>query len=177
MKKGQKKGLVLVNTGNGKGKSTAAFGVIFRAIGRKKKSAVVQYIKGKWITGEALYAKELPEHITFFAMGLGFTWESEDLEQDKRAAQEAWQKSKEFIADEEHHIVLLDEITYAINYGFIELEDVLGTLKNKPEQKHVILTGRECPQEIMDLADCVTEMKHVKHPFDNDIPAQLAIDF
>jgi len=169
-------GLILINTGDGKGKTTAALGTIFRALGRNMECAIVQYIKGKWKTGERIYADQL-EHLTLEVMGLGFTWDSDDLDKDKKAAIKAWEKSKTFINDDTHHLVVLDEITYAINYNFIELEDVLETLKKRPLTKHVIITGRNCPEDIIELADLVTEMKMIKHPYKKGIPAQKGIDF
>ena len=169
-------GLLLVYTGQGKGKTTAALGLVFRALGRKLSVAVVQFIKGKWKTGERLFAETLPG-LTFLVMGQGFTWESDDLTRDRDAAAQAWQRSKQLIGGGEHTVVVLDELTYAINYGFIELDDVLATLSDRPAHVHVVVTGRNAPEPLCALADLVTEMKLVKHPFERGLKAQLGIDF
>jgi cob(I)alamin adenosyltransferase len=169
-------GLLLVYTGNGKGKTTAALGLVFRAMGRGLRVAVVQFIKGKWKTGERVFAEQLPE-LTFLVMGEGFTWESDDLTRDRRAAEQAWAKAAELISSGERDVVVLDEVTYAINYGFIALADVLDVLRARPAHVNVLLTGRNAPQELCELADLVTEMKSVKHPFEQGHKARLGIDF
>ncbi|HEY2515337.1 MAG TPA: cob(I)yrinic acid a,c-diamide adenosyltransferase [Polyangiaceae bacterium] len=171
-----RKGLVIVYTGHGKGKTTAAFGLVFRALGRGMKAGVVQFIKGKWKTGERLFAESLPG-LTFHVMGLGFTWESDDLSRDKAAAQAAWATAAQILRAGEHDIVVLDEITYAFHYGFLELDDVLAALKARPGHVHVVLTGRNAPDALVELADLVTEMKPIKHPFEQGIPAQIGVDF
>ncbi len=171
-----RRGLVVVYTGHGKGKTTAALGIVFRALGRSMKVGVVQFIKGKWKTGERLFAENLP-NLTFLVMGRGFTWESDNLSNDKAAALSAWETAREMIASGEHDIVVLDEITYTFHYGFVVLDDVLAALRAKPTHVHVVLTGRNAPEELVALADLVTEMKPVKHPFEQGIPAQLGIDF
>jgi cob(I)alamin adenosyltransferase len=170
------RGQLLVYTGQGKGKTTAALGLVFRALGRGLRVAVVQFIKGKWKTGERQYAETIPE-LTFLVMGQGFTWESDDVSRDKGAARQAWATSHELIRAGEHSIVVLDEITYAINYGFIELADVLEALASRPPHVHVVLTGRNAPEELLAVADLVTEMRAVKHPHARGIPAQPGIDF
>ena len=167
--------LVLVYTGNGKGKTTAALGLIFRALGRGWKIAVVQFIKGRE-TGEYAFAETQPD-VDWHVMGLGFTWESDDLNKDKAAAQNAWEQAEEYIQGGEHNIVILDEITYAINYDFIQLDDVVNALKNRPKHVHVVLTGRDAPEVIVELADLVSEMNPIKHPFDKGIAAQKGVDF
>lgn len=172
----EKKGLLLVYTGNGKGKTTAALGLVFRALGRDKRVAIVQFIKGKWKTGERLFAERLPD-LQFFTMGRGFTWESENLELDADAARAAWSKARELIEGGDRDLVVLDEITYAISYGFVGGADVLTTLRNRPAHVSVVVTGRDAPQEIVQLADLVTEMREIKHPFAQGIPAQIGIDF
>lgn len=169
-------GLLLVYTGKGKGKTTAALGLVFRALGRGLRPAVVQFIKGKWKTGERLFAETIPG-LTFLVMGQGFTWESDDLSRDRNAAADAWTRSKELIAGGAHAVVVLDEITYAINYGFIELCDVVAALHNRPAHVHVVITGRNAPEELCALADLVTDMTPVKHPFERGLKAQPGIDF
>ena len=174
--KNKRKGLVIVNTGNGKGKSTAAFGTMFRAIGRGFSVGVVQFIKGDWETGEKLVCDKIPQ-IEFHSMGLGFTWESDDLNRDMEAARAAWEKAKEFLADENKDLVILDELTYCFHFNWISEDEVLKALEEKPSWKHVIITGRDCPDSILNHANLVTEMNLVKHPFDDGIPAQKGIEF
>lgn len=169
-------GLLIVYTGQGKGKTTAALGVVFRALGQGLRVAVIQFIKGKWKTGERMYAETLPG-LTFLVMGRGFTWESDDISRHKQAAVQAWEKAKEFILSHEYALVILDEITCAINYGFIPLDDVLATLRNRPRAKHVIVTGRKAPEELIAAADLVSEMRSIKHPHERGIPAQIGIDY
>jgi cob(I)alamin adenosyltransferase len=138
--------------------------------------AVVQFIKGKWKTGERTFAASLPQ-LTFLVMGEGFTWESDDLSRDKRAAQEAWNKSRELIASGEYQLVVLDELTYAIHYGFIELQDVLTALESRPAGVNVAVTGRNAPEALCAAADLVTEMKSLKHPFEQGHKARVGIDY
>jgi len=172
----KRQGLVVVYTGHGKGKTTAALGIVFRALGRGMRVAVVQFIKGKWKTGERMFAERL-EGLEFCVMGLGFTWESDDLSRDKAAAVAAWDKASEFITSGERDVVVLDEITYAMHFGFIALEDLLATLRTRPPHVHVVVTGRNAPDALLDGADLVTEMKSVKHPYERGVAAQLGIDF
>ena len=168
--------LLIVYTGNGKGKTTAALGLAFRALGRKRRVAIVQFIKGKWETGERLFAETLKD-LDFHVMGLGFTWESDDLDQDKAAAQAAWQTAQTFISKGEHDVVILDELTYTLHYDFLALDDVVETLRNRPAHVDVVVTGRDAPQAIVDLADLVSEMKCIKHPYDQGWPAKRGVDF
>ncbi|NOU08482.1 MAG: cob(I)yrinic acid a,c-diamide adenosyltransferase [Nitrospira sp.] len=172
----RRKGLLLIYTGQGKGKTTAALGLVFRALGRGLRVAVIQFIKGKWKTGERLFAETIPG-LTFLVMGHGFTWESDDLTRDRGAAVAAWIKAKALIADGTHAIVVLDEITFAINYGFIALTDVLVTLRARPTHVHVVVTGRKAHEELCALADLVTDMQPVKHPFTQGVHAHPGIDF
>ncbi len=172
----KQRGLLVVYTGKGKGKTTAALGIVFRALGRGLKVAVVQFIKGKWKTGEGAFAEKLPE-LTFLIMGRGFTWESDDLSRDREAARVAWSKAAAIIAAGEHSIVVLDELTYVINYDFVALEEIMTALRQRPEHVHVVITGRNAPEELVEMADLVTEMKSLKHPFEKGIPAQPGIDF
>ncbi len=172
----KKRGLLVVYTGHGKGKTTAALGMVFRALGRDLKVTVVQFIKGKWKTGERLFAEKLPQ-LEFFVMGLGFTWESEDLSRDKAAAQAAWEQARTAILSGERELVVLDELTYTFHYDFLSLDEVLQTLRARPPHVHVVITGRNAPEALMNLADLVTEMSLVKHPFSQGIKAQLGVDF
>ena len=170
------KGLLVVYTGDGKGKTTAALGAVFRALGRGMKPAVVQYVKGKWKTGERAFAETLPG-LVFRVMGLGFTWESDDLSRDKAAARAAWQESKALIESGAHELVVLDELTYAFHYGWLDVAEILATIAARPSHVHVIVTGRNAPEAMIAAADLVTEMKLVKHPFQRGVPAQIGLDF
>lgn len=169
------RGLVLVNTGNGKGKSTAAFGVAFRALGHGLKVSVIQFIKGKWKTGEMEAAQRLG--LEFMPMGKGFTWESKNLEEDKALMREAWTVASEKILSGQYDLIILDEINYVLGYGYVPIDDVVSVLKSRPSHVHVVLTGRNAPDEITSIADGVTEMRDVKHPYRSGIPAQKGIDF
>lgn len=169
-------GIVAVYTGNGKGKTTAALGLAWRALGRELPVAVVQFIKGKWKTGERMFAEKLPS-LTFRVMGRGFTWESDDLSRDRAAAEAAWAESKALILDGKHAVVILDELTYVINYGFVPLADVIETLRARPKQVSVCITGRSAPDELCAFADLVTEMKSIKHPFETGKKALVGVDY
>ena len=170
------KGLVIVNTGNGKGKTTAAMGVLFRAWGRDMKVIMLQFIKHTTANfGEQRAAQKIG--ITMRAMGDGFTWRSRDLEQSADLARGLWEDAKEVIASGEYDVVVLDEFTYPMHYGWIPVEDVLEVLKQRPEMQHVIITGRHAPEALVDYADLVTEMKVVKHPYESGIKAQPGSEF
>ena len=169
-------GLLLVYTGHGKGKTTAALGMVFRALGRGMRVTVVQFIKGKWKTGERVFAESLPQ-LRFLVMGLGFTWESDDISRDKAAARAAWAEAQQEISSGERELVVLDELTYAFHYGFLALDEVLETLRARPAGVHVVITGRDAPEALLELADLVTEMKLVKHPFQHGQKARLGVDF
>ncbi|WP_437571052.1 cob(I)yrinic acid a,c-diamide adenosyltransferase [Sorangium sp. So ce542] len=171
-----RRGLVIVYTGHGKGKTTAALGMVFRALGRGMRVAVVQFIKGKWKTGERLFAETIPG-LTFLVMGRGFTWESDDLSRDKAAARAAFQEAAALIGGGEQDIVVLDEITYALHYGFIAEDELLEALRARPPHVHVVITGRNAPDALVALADLVTEMRPVKHPFEQGMKAQIGVDF
>ena len=177
--KTDEKGLVIVNTGKGKGKSSAAFGMIFRCIAHQLPCAVVQFIKGGMDTGERnLVTAHFGDICQFHTMGEGFTWETQDRERDIAAATAAWEKAKELIRDERYHMVLLDEINIALRYGYIPLDEVIAFLETeKPEMTHVVLTGRNAADELIEIADLVTEMALVKHPFRSGIKAQIGVEF
>ncbi|WAP71158.1 cob(I)yrinic acid a,c-diamide adenosyltransferase [Jiella pelagia] len=171
------KGLLIVHTGKGKGKSTAAFGLVFRALGNGLKVGVVQFVKGKWETGERKILEHFPEQVTMTAMGDGFTWETQDRQRDIEAAKAAWERAKAMIMDEEHQMVLLDEMNIVLRYDYLDIADVIEFLKTKPADKHVIVTGRNAKDELIELADLVTEMEMVKHPFRAGVKAQKGIEF
>jgi cob(I)alamin adenosyltransferase len=169
------RGLILVNTGNGKGKSTAAFGVALRAVGQGLRVSVIQFIKGKWKTGELNAAERLG--LELMPMGKGFTWESKNIEEDKALMRHAWSVASEKILSGNYELIILDEINYVLSYGYLSVNEVVQTLERRPSQVHVILTGRNAPEEIVSIADCVTEMRDVKHPYRSGIAAQKGIDF
>ncbi len=172
----EQRGLLVVYTGHGKGKTTAALGMVFRALGRGFRVSVVQFIKGKWKTGERSFAETIPG-LDFHVMGLGFTWDSDDLAKDKAAARAAWEKAREAITSGERDLVVLDELTYTFHYDFLPLEEVLAALRARPPHVHVVVTGRNAPEELVALADLVTEMAVVKHPHAAGIKAQIGVDY
>ncbi len=173
----KKVGLILVNTGDGKGKSTAAFGTALRAIGTGYKVAMVQFIKGKWKTGEVEAAKCFGDKFKIFTIGDGFTWNTQNFDQDVKTAQKAWEKCREILHDTEHEVAIFDEINYVMKYNFLSPAEIIKELKAKPPLKHVILTGGGAPPEIIELADLVTEMKCIKHPYHRGIKAQPGIEY
>ncbi len=173
----QKKGLILVNTGDGKGKSTAAFGTAIRALGRGYKVAMVQFIKGKWKTGEEEAFKLFGARFHHFVMGDGFTWDTQNFEKDVQTARQAWEKCKELLHDQEHQLVIFDEINYVLKYNFLKTAEIVQELKTKPPLKHVFLTGGGAPPELIELADLVTEMKCIKHPYHQGLKAQPGIEY
>ena len=173
------KGLIIVHTGKGKGKSTAAFGMIFRQIAHGQKCAVVQFIKGAMSTGERdLILEKFADSCSFFTMGEGFTWETQDKIRDIEMAQAAWAKAKELILDETNHMVLLDEINIAMRYGYVDVAEVVAFLRDeKPPMTHVVLTGRNAAEALIEAADLVTEMELIKHPFRSGVKAQKGVEF
>ncbi|PTW97541.1 cob(I)yrinic acid a,c-diamide adenosyltransferase [Pararhodobacter aggregans] len=173
------KGLVIVHTGPGKGKSSSGFGMILRAIAHGMPCAVVQFIKGSWDTGERrLLTTHFGDLCQFHAMGEGFTWETQDKERDIAAAGRGWDKAKELIRDPAIRMVLLDEINIALRYDYLNVAEVVAFLRDeKPEMTHVVLTGRNAKPEVIELADLVTEMTLVKHPFRSGIKAQAGVEF
>jgi cob(I)alamin adenosyltransferase len=171
-----KDSLVLINTGNGKGKSSAAFGVALRGVARGWRVRVVQFLKsGTWQTGEA---KMLPDlGVEWWEAGDGFTWDAEDLDESEALAVAAWEDTKKRLQDEDLDVLILDEVTYPINWGWIDLDDVVDAITNRSPKVHVVLTGRDCPQELIEIADTVTEMREVKHAFHEGIMARKGIDY
>jgi len=177
--KTEEKGLIIVHTGKGKGKSSAAFGMIFRCIAHDLPSAVVQFIKGGLSTGERdLITTNFADRCQFYTMGEGFTWETQDKERDIEAAQAAWEKAKTLIADDRFRMVLLDEINIAMRYGYVDEAEVISFLQaHKPAMTHVVLTGRNASDALIEQADLVTEMTLIKHPFRSGIKAQIGVEF
>ncbi|MEP3297631.1 MAG: cob(I)yrinic acid a,c-diamide adenosyltransferase [Pseudoruegeria sp.] len=177
--KTDKKGLIMIHTGKGKGKSSAAFGMIFRCIAHDMKSAVVQFIKGGMECGERnLILDKFGDICEFHTMGEGFTWETQDKSRDIEMAAAAWEKAKDLIRDPSNTMVLLDEINIALRYDYIDVNDVVTFLvEEKPEMTHVVLTGRNAKEELIEIADLVTEMELVKHPFRSGVKAQIGVEF
>jgi cob(I)alamin adenosyltransferase len=175
--KTEERGLVVVHTGKGKGKSTAAFGMVFRALGHGFKVGIVQFIKGAWGTGERTILEKFPDQVTIKAMGEGFTWDVADRQRDIAAARSAWEAAKEMIADPSYKLILLDELNIVLRYDYLPLEEVLEVLANKPRDTHVIITGRNAKPELIEIADLVTEMTEIKHPFRSGVKAQTGIEF
>jgi len=170
-------GLLMVHTGDGKGKSTAAFGMVARALGWGFKVGIVQYIKGKWVTGERQFFAKFPDQVTWRVMGEGFTWETQDRARDVAAAEAAWKISLEMIHDPALHLVLLDELNIALRYDYLDVREVAAALKARPPEKHVCVTGRNAKPELVEIADLVSEVTAVKHPFEQGFKAQRGIDF
>jgi cob(I)alamin adenosyltransferase len=172
------KGLLIVHTGKGKGKSTAAFGMVLRALGHGMPVAVVQFVKGKWETGERNALSRFGELVTVHTLGEGFTWETQDRQRDIAAAGAAWERAKALIAGGAHRLVLLDELNIVLRYGYLPVDDVVAFLRDqKPPDVHVIVTGRNAPEALIEAADLVTEMEMVKHPFRSGVKAQKGIEF
>lgn len=171
------KGLLMVHTGKGKGKSTAAMGLAARAVGNGMKVGIIQFVKGVWETGERVVLEKFPDLCVMKAMGDGFTWETQDRERDLAAARQAWESAKEMMADPSFDLVILDELNIVLRYDNLPLEEVLDTFKNKREMLHVVVTGRNAKDELIEIADLVTEMTQIKHPFRSGVKAQKGIEF
>ena len=175
--KTEEKGLLIVHTGKGKGKTTAAMGLAMRCIGQGMKVGIVQFVKGVWATGERDVLAKFPELCEFTAMGEGFTWDTQDRERDVAAAARAWERAKEMMADPSFRMVILDELNIVLRYDYLSLEDVLETLRGKPHDLHVVVTGRNARDDLIEAADLVTEMTQVKHPFRAGVKAQVGVEF
>ncbi|ELY7395302.1 cob(I)yrinic acid a,c-diamide adenosyltransferase [Cronobacter sakazakii] len=169
------RGIVIVFTGNGKGKTTAAFGTVTRAVGHGKKAAVIQFIKGEWPNGERNLLE--PHGVEFQVMATGFTWDTQNRESDTAACQAVWQHGKRMLADASLYLVVLDELTYMVAYDYLALGEVLTALRARPAHQTVIITGRGCHRDILEYADTVSELRPVKHAFDAGIKAQIGIDY
>jgi len=169
------RGLLLVITGNGKGKSTSGFGMLTRAVGHGFKAAALQFIKGDWACGERNLLEK--NGVDFHVMATGFTWNTQDKSKDIAAAEKVWEEGKRILADESVDVVLLDELTYMLSYKYLDLDEVIEAIVNRPPMQHVIITGRACHRSIIELADTVSEVQPTKHAFDNGIKAQKGIDW
>jgi cob(I)alamin adenosyltransferase len=171
------RGLLIVHTGKGKGKSTAAFGMIFRHIGHGMKSGVVQFVKGAWGTGERTVLDKFPDLVTVKVMGEGFTWETQDRERDVAHARAGWEAAKEMIADPSYRMVLLDELNIVLRYDYLPFEEVMDVMRSRPLDKHIVITGRNAREELIEIADLATEMEQLKHPFRSGVKAQAGVEF
>jgi cob(I)alamin adenosyltransferase len=171
------RGLLIVHTGKGKGKSTAAFGMIFRHVGHGMKSGVIQFVKGAWGTGERTVLEKFPDLVTIKAMGEGFTWDTQDRDRDIAHARAGWEEAKKMIADPEMHMVLLDELNIVLRYDYLPWDEVKAVLTSRPIDKHIVITGRNAKDELIEMADLVTEMEQVKHPFRSGVKAQKGVEF
>ena len=172
------KGLLIVNTGKGKGKSTAAFGLVLRAVGHGMRVGVVQFIKGAWDTGEGRVLRDrFHDLVTYHVMGDGFTWDTQDRSQDMASARKAWGVALELIADDRHDLVVLDELNIVLRYDYLPVDEVIAGLQARPAMKHVVVTGRNAPDALVAAADLVTSMEQVKHPYREGVKAQRGIEF
>ena len=175
--KTEERGLLIVHTGSGKGKTTAAFGMVLRCIGHGMRVGIVQFVKGAWGTGERTVLARFPDLVTCRAMGEGFTWDTQDRARDIAAARAAWEMAQAMLADPSYRLVLLDELNIVLRYGYLAVGEIVAALKAKPRDLHVIVTGRNAPPELIEAADLVTEMTLVKHPFRAGVKAQAGIEF
>lgn len=172
----EQRGLILINTGNGKGKTTAAWGTVTRALGYGYKVGVVQFIKGLWECGERNRLEEDP-NLSVAIMATGFTWETQNREADTQACQEVWQDAEKMLADPDTYLVVLDEITYMLKFGYLDIAEVKAALEKRPREQTVVITGRNAHRDLVAMADTVTEMQEVRHAFNNGIQARRGIDF
>ncbi|MBU2863728.1 cob(I)yrinic acid a,c-diamide adenosyltransferase [Reinekea forsetii] len=174
----EERGVMILLTGNGKGKSSSGFGMVLRALGYGQKVAVIQFIKGQQLSGEELYLKEkLADEVTFYQMGTGFTWDTQDRSADIAAAETTWQEAAKALADPSYDLVLLDEITYMIGYKYLDENVILDALKNRPEHMSVVVTGRGGGKGLKDLADTVSEVKDIKHAYNAGVKARQGVDY
>jgi len=173
----KKIGIIIVNTGNGKGKSSSAFGMVGRALGHGMKVGVVQFIKGAMSTGDELFLRRFPDDVSFHAMGEGYTWETQDRERDVLKAEQAWEQARRFLSDPAYGLVVLDELNIALKYRYLDVHTVIADLLDRPEMQHVVVTGRGAPPELIAVADTVSEMTDVKHAFRAGIAAQAGTEW
>ena len=171
----EERGIIILLTGNGKGKSTSGFGTVLRCVGHGLRTGVAQFIKGKWDCGERNILEKLG--VEFHVMGTGFTWDTQNKELDTQAAQEVWQKTKAMLTSPELALVLLDELTYIARYGYVDTDEILQALENRPKMQSIIITGRGCPQAIADAADTISEIKDIRHAYNSGVKAQKGIDW
>ena len=172
----KEKGVIVITTGNGKGKSSSGFGMVARALGHGMKVGIVQFIKGAMSTGEESFYRRFPDEVEYHVMGDGFTWNTQDREQDVKTATLAWDIAKGMLSDESYDLILLDELNIVLKYQYLPIEEVIKDLQNKPEMQHIVITGRSAKDGLIEIADTVTEMKDVKHAFRSGIKAQKGIE-
>ena len=172
----QERGVVVLHTGNGKGKSSAAFGMVARALGHGLKVAVVQFIKGRATTGEEHFFRRFPE-VSYYVMGEGFTWETQDRDRDIAKARQAWDQARKLLADETIALVVLDELNIALKYRYLDVAEVIDTLRQRPAMQHVAITGRGAPEALIDYADTVTECRQIKHAYKAGVAAQKGVEW
>ena len=172
-----KKGFIIIFTGDGKGKTTAALGQVFRALGHGMRICVIQFIKGKWKSGEMIFAEKFSDLLEFYIKGKGFIYNSKNLEEHKKAGKDAWEFAKKKIFSEKYDMIVLDELTYLIKYNIINESEILSVLEEKPEGLHILVTGSDASKSLIELADLVSEVKNIKHPFQKGIKAQKGIEF
>ncbi len=175
--KTEERGLIIVHTGKGKGKSTAAMGLAMRSIGHGLKVGIVQFVKGAWETGERDVLDKFPDLVTIKAMGEGFTWDTQDRQRDVAAAMKAWAVVQDMMADESYHMVIADELNIVLRYDYLDAEAVIKALQAKRPDLHVVVTGRNAKAELIEIADLVTEMTQIKHPFRDGVKAQIGVEF
>ena len=171
----QDRGVIVITTGNGKGKSSSGFGMVARALGHGMRVGIVQFIKGTFSTGEDRFFHRFPE-VDYYVMGEGFTWETQDRQQDIRAAQAAWARARDMLSNPDYEFVLLDELNIALKYRYIDVDEVIAALQQRPVKQHVVITGRAAPPALIEIADTVTEMQSIKHAFQNGVKAQKGIE-
>lgn len=172
----KEKGVIVITTGNGKGKSSSGFGMVARALGHNMKVGIVQFIKGAFSTGEEAFFRRFPDEVDYHVMGDGFTWETQNREQDVMTASRAWEEARRMLKDNSYDLILLDELNIVLKYQYIDINDVLADLQGRPAMQHVVITGRSAKDELIEIADTVTEMKDIKHAFRSGIKAQKGIE-
>ena len=172
----KEKGIIVITTGNGKGKSSSGFGMVARSLGHGMKVGIVQFIKGAFSTGEEAFFRRFPDEVEYHVMGDGFTWETQNREQDVKTASLAWQEAKRMLSDKSYDLILLDELNIVLKSQYLVINEIINDLQNRPEMQHVIITGRGAKDELIEIADTVTEMKDVKHAFRSGIKAQKGIE-
>lgn len=172
----KEQGVIVITTGNGKGKSSSGFGMVARALGHGMKVGIVQFIKGAMSTGEESFFRRFPDEVEYHVMGDGFTWNTQDREQDVKTAIQAWEKAKCMLSDNSYDLILLDELNIVLKYQYLPIEDVIKDLQSRPEMQHVVITGRAAKDELIEIADTVTEMKDIKHAFRSGIKAQKGVE-
>jgi len=172
----REQGIIVITTGNGKGKSSSGFGMVARALGHEMKVGIVQFIKGAFSTGEEAFFRRFPNEVEYHVMGDGFTWETRNREQDIKTATSAWKKAKQMLSDDRYDLILLDELNIVLKYQYLPVDEIIKDLQNRPGMQHVVITGRAAKDELIEIADTVTEMNDVKHAFRSGIKAQKGIE-